>query len=446
MSVRARWKTSSLLSFYIQKTKAPGDEAICGTLSPRTERDLESAVGIPSPAPWCPTLLPLHCNGQYRCPRSFRDPSRPLAFSFPHPSSRAFPAPGSRRAGWMKGCRTSLLPIQTLWPKKGCKPRPSPWQKRAPPPPGRGQGGLGSRVCRRPVPSRGRGLLARSGRVAEGEERRGGEGRGGESLERSGPESRSPPAASRRRAGLVGGTRGGGRDCGGAAGARARGVTGGGGGGAALAAATRPPGPGRDTRPRPGTHRAHSLSKQCSRAPGGAAGGSATDGEAGGARPRGEPARRFLRIQSLFVWRTWPQRGAPGERCGSREGDPLSASPGVTGGRWRRVERPDRVRPGLDALRLEHTGAGGVFSIHWRIALFKTGKLSFEFGEGKPTVQLVLLGLLFCLGQETEALFELLMGKTSFLRQEYCQRGGEGEPARDARTGVPGGRWFGAPG
>lgn len=104
------------------------------------------------------------------------------------------------------------------------------------------------------------------------------------------------------------------------------------------------------------------------------------------------------------------------------------------------------MRPGLDALSLEHTGAGGVFSIHWRIALFKTGKLSFEFGEGKPTVQLVLLGLLFCLGQETEALFELLMGKTSFLRQEYCQRGGEGEPARDARTGVPGVRWFGAPG
>lgn len=221
MSVRARWKTSSLLSFYIQKTKAPGDEAICGTLSPRTERDLESAVGIPSPAPSCPTLLPLHCNGQYRCPRSFRDPSRPLAFSFPHPSSRAFPAPGSRRAGWMKGCRTSLLPIQTLWPKKGCKPRPSPWQKRAPPPPGRGQGGLGSRVCRRPVPSRGRGLLARSGRVAEGEERRGGAGRGefgalgaGEPQPAgSEPEARGPGGGDAgRRPGL--------RRCGGSPGAR----------------------------------------------------------------------------------------------------------------------------------------------------------------------------------------------------------------------------------
>lgn len=221
-------------------------------------------------------------------------------------------------------------------------------------------------------------------------------------MERSRPESRSPPAASRRRAGLVGGTRGGGGDCGGAAAARARGVTGGGG---AEPRSQLPPGlpaQAEDTRPRPGRHRAHSLSKQCSEAPGGAAGGSATNGEAGGARPRGEPARRFLRIQSLFVWRTWPQRGAPGERCGRREGDPLLASPGVTGGRWRRVERPDRVRPGLgsrlEALSLEHTGAGGVFSIHWRIALFKMGKLSFEFGEGKPTVQLVLLGLLFCLG------------------------------------------------
>lgn len=44
-----------------------------------------------------------------------------------------------------------------------------------------------------------------------------------------------------------------------------------------------------DTRPRPGKHSAHTLSKQCSVAPSGTAGGSATDGEAGGARPRGEP-------------------------------------------------------------------------------------------------------------------------------------------------------------
>lgn len=44
-----------------------------------------------------------------------------------------------------------------------------------------------------------------------------------------------------------------------------------------------------DTRPRPGAHGAHTLSKQCSAAPSCAAGGEATDGEAGGARPRGEP-------------------------------------------------------------------------------------------------------------------------------------------------------------
>lgn len=46
------------------------------------------------------------------------------------------------------------------------------------------------------------------------------------------------------------------------------------------------------------------------------------------------------------------------------------------------------------------TLAGGVFSIHSRIALLKTGKLSLEFREGKPTPLLILLVPLRCLGQD----------------------------------------------
>lgn len=92
---------------------------------------------------------------------------------------------------------------------------------------------------------------------------------------------------------------------------------------------------------------ARTLSKQCSEAPSRAAGGSETRGEAGGARPRGEPAAPSPKSASFFVWQTWPQRGAPGERGGCGAGDPRRRPPGVTGGRWRRVERSDRVRPGL---------------------------------------------------------------------------------------------------
>lgn len=57
--------------------------------------------------------------------------------------------------------------------------------------------------------------------------------------------------------------------------------------------------------------------------------------------------RRLLQIRPLFVWQTWPQRGALEERRDCPAGDPLSASPGVTGDPLGRVEGRDRVRPGL---------------------------------------------------------------------------------------------------
>lgn len=57
--------------------------------------------------------------------------------------------------------------------------------------------------------------------------------------------------------------------------------------------------------------------------------------------------RRFLQIRPLFVWQTWPQRGALEQRRDCPAGDPLSASPGVTGDLLGRAEGRDRVRPGL---------------------------------------------------------------------------------------------------
>lgn len=86
----------------------------------------------------------------------------------------------------------------------------------------------------------------------------------------------------------------------------------------------------------------------------------------------------------------------------------------------------------MQARSPEHTGAGGLFSIHSSIALFKTGKLSFEFGEGTPTVVLVLLVLLFSLGQGTRALCELLVGTLHF-RGSRIVKGAEGEAVQGSR-------------
>lgn len=58
------------------------------------------------------------------------------------------------------------------------------------------------------------------------------------------------------------------------------------------------------------------------------------------------------------------------------------------------------MRPGLvttgEAPILADTLAGGVFSIHSRIALLNTGKLSLEFREGNSTLLLILLVRVLC--------------------------------------------------
>lgn len=227
------------------------------------------------------------------------------------------------------------------------------------------------------------------------------------------------------------GARGGGGDCGGAAGAGAGGVTGGGGGGAALAAATRP---GRQTTPARGRARtARTLSKQCSEAPGGAPGGSETDGEAGGARPRGEPATLSPNLAS-FCLANVAAEGSFGGALRSPSGRPPVGVPrgdrrplgegGASG------PRAPRVVPEVETLRPEDREAGGLFSIHSRIALFKTGKLSFEFREGKPTVLSVWL---LCLGQEADTLWGLPVWRLPFLGSSIVN-GAE----KERLSGLPG--------
>lgn len=176
------------------------------------------------------------------------------------------------------------------------------------------------RVGGRQVSGWGRSFLVAGGR----------EGRGVDLCEAS-----PPGGAERRRRGP--------RRCGGG---QAGGATGGGGGGAALAAATRLPGPGRRHLPRPGTHGAHPLSKQCSEAPRGAAGYSATGGEAGGARPRGEPAAPSPKSASFCLAEVAAEGNSGGARRLQSWRPPL-ASPGLTGSAWGWLEHPDRVRPRL---------------------------------------------------------------------------------------------------
>lgn len=107
-----------------------------------------------------------------------------------------------------------------------------------------------------------------------------------------------------------------------------------------------PAGPGRRHPPAAGhAPRAHSANN-APRRPAGRLAARRQTARPGERGPEVSP-RRFLQIWPLLVWQTWPQRGASEERCGRRAGDPLSASPGVTGGRLGRVGRPDRVRPGL---------------------------------------------------------------------------------------------------
>lgn len=258
--------------------------------------------------------------------------------------------------------------------KQGGKPGSPPRRRRAPPPLGRGQ--VGARPAGRKAPSAGPGAGPpgrAGGRGREG--RRGGAGRVGSARGRraaAGPQGAGGARACRGRGarGAAAGTAEVRREPRRAAEPEAEG---------AEPRSQLPPGlraQAEDTRPRPGTHRAHSLSKQCSEAPGGAAGCWATGGEAGGARPRGEPATLSPNPVSFCLANAAAEgsSGAAGSALVPERATPLSASPGVTGGRWRRVERPDRVRPGV-VLQVggAEPGAHGsrrVFWIHSRIALF----------------------------------------------------------------------------
>lgn len=85
---------------------------------------------------------------------------------------------------------------------------------------------------------------------------------------------------------------------------------------------------------------------------------------------------------------------------------PCRLSPGVTGGRSGRVERPDRVRQALcSRCRLGARSTRepeGCFRFIRASRFFKRGNFSFEFGEGTPTVVLVLDGLAFLFGARAE--------------------------------------------
>lgn len=103
------------------------------------------------------------------------------------------------------------------------------------------------------------------------------------------------------------------------------------------------------------------ATRQCSEAPGGAADDWATDGKASGVQPRGEPTT--LSPDPLaFCLANVAAQGLSRGRCGGQAGQPVLASPGVTGDRSERVESPDRVRwivSSVQAPSREGWGVGG---------------------------------------------------------------------------------------
>lgn len=222
--------------------------------------------------------------------------------------------------------------------------------------------------------------------------------RGVESLEESRLASRSPAGRELAARGAGGAGRRGLRRCGGSP---ARGVTGGGGGGAALAAATRPrssqttPARGRARTVRthsPNNARWRPAERLAARRP------TARPGERG---PEVSP-RRFLQIRPLFVWQTWLQRGALEERRGRPAGDPLSASPGVTGGqlgggRWRVGTACARGCDWGEAPILVDTLAGGVFFDSFENRALENRETFFGVpgGETDSSADLVGPGALF---------------------------------------------------
>lgn len=219
----------------------------------------------------------------------------------------------------------------------------------------------------------------------------------------------------------------------------ARGVTGGGGGGAALAAATPPPGSADDTRPRPGTHRAHTLSKQCSEAPGGVAGGSATDGEAGRARPRGEPATLSPNSASFCLANVAAEGSLRGALRSPGGRSPVGV-PRVTGGRSGRVERRDRVRSGLSrrwrrrAWRTREPE--GCFQFIRELRSGKRGNFPWSSG-GETDSCTGLAGPAAPFGARLKSFGVASVG-TSFLSQQYCQGSGGRQAAWAAATRTPG--------
>lgn len=192
--------------------------------------------------------------------------------------------------------------------------------------------------------------------------------------------ARPPELGTSRVAGRAGPveTRGSGEDCGGAAGAERAASP------EAEGAEPRsllPPGrraQAEVSRPRLGKHCAQTHYRQCSEAPGGATDCRVTNGEAAGPQTLGEPTT-LSPDPAAFCLTNVAAQGLSQSRCGGQAGQPLPASPGVTGDRSaERVESPDLVLwvvPSVQAPRRESWGVGGVFSIHWRNARFEIGKL-----------------------------------------------------------------------
>lgn len=143
-------------------------------------------------------------------------------------------------------------------------------------------------------------------------------------------------------------------------------------------------------------------------------------------QPRGEPTT-LSPDPPAFCLANVAAQGLSRCRCCGQAGQPLLASPGVTGDGSELTGSPDRVlrvAPSVQAPSREGWGVGGVFSIHSRNVRFETGKLflgvqgrGIDYSDG--FTGLAGLATLFC-----------FFG-TAF-RCEYCQRSRGAEAARAA--------------
>lgn len=94
--------------------------------------------------------------------------------------------------------------------------------------------------------------------------------------------------------------------------------------------------------------------------------------------PQVSPPLSLSPDPAAFCLTNVASQGLSQSRCGGPAGQPLLASPGVTGDRSELVESPDlvlRVVPSVQAPRRESWGVAGIFSIHSRNVRFETGKL-----------------------------------------------------------------------